>query len=72
MQHAEGERDDEEFTAMQTTTEEKSLVNNKVAAVESKPDSGEQWCQQMNWDNLEKKMQDYADTTKLQNQYGDD
>jgi hypothetical protein len=41
MQHAEGERDDEEFTAMQITTEEKSLVNNKVAAVESKPDSGE-------------------------------
>jgi hypothetical protein len=40
-EYAEGESDDEEFTAMQTTTEQKSSVNTKVAALESKPDSGE-------------------------------
>jgi hypothetical protein len=40
MQHAEGESDDEEFTTLQTSTEKKSSGNNKVAAVENKPDNG--------------------------------
>ncbi len=35
-EYAEGESDNEEFTAMQTTTEKKSSVDTKVAAMESK------------------------------------
>ncbi len=41
MEHANGESDDEVFTATKTSTENDFSVQSKVAAMESKPASGE-------------------------------